>query len=86
MSRKLRGFPFTLRTNTVGHLFDSTLINWRGVLVHEKQCNSRPVCVDRHTLFIGFLTFHNKRFQTLFIANSPDQRQRVPVSDVFACA
>ena len=44
---KLRGFPFTLLTNTVGHFKNLT------VLVNEvkgKPCNLRHVCVDHFIL------------------------------------
>ena len=80
---KLRGFPFTLRTNTVGHIFDSH--KWSTVLA--RKVKGKPhnfeASVDHCILLLKHLSNHmhfiTNGFKRFLYTNSSDPRQRVPL-------
>ena len=79
----LRGFPFTLRTNTVGHLWESNH-KWPTYLstrYYKNHAIFSDACVDHYILLLKYLSnqFYNKRLKRFSKTNSTDPRQKVPL-------
>ena len=73
LASNMRGFPFTLRTNTIGHLWESKSHKWPTVLVRKakgKPCNfEASLCGSLYSTYTTSFqpyAFYNKQLQTLF--------------------